>query len=145
MHQPFSASCPCGNLSVRGEFSRPANEYTPRACDCEFCRKHGATYVSDPEGALAIHCRSSADTLRYRQGSGTAEFLLCRRCGVLAGVLWSDEGKSYAALNARILDNPATLGAAQPASPRQLPLDERKDRWRRLWFADVRITQDTTD
>ncbi|MCP8465610.1 hypothetical protein NK553_16800 [Pseudomonas sp. ZM23] len=64
---------------------------------------------------------------------------------MLACTLWQDEGKTFAALNAQILDNPATLGASQPASPRQLPLDERKARWRRLWFADVSIPRETTD
>lgn len=145
MPQPLQGSCHCGNLSVRAELSRAHSEYTPRACDCDFCRKHGAAYISDPQGKLAIHCHSADDSLRYRQGSGTVEFLVCRRCGVLASALWEDGGQTFAALNAQILDNPATLGASQPASPRQLPLEERKERWRKLWFADVRITQDTTD
>lgn len=145
MHHPFQGSCHCGNLSVRGEFSRDPRDYTPRACDCTFCRKHGAAYLSDPNGTLSIHCQSAAETLRYRQGSGTVEFLLCRRCGVVAGVVWSDENQTYAALNAQILDNPAILAAPQPASPAQMPLPERKARWRKLWFANVRITQDTTD
>lgn len=73
------------------------------------------------------------------------EFLLCLGCGVVVGVLWEDAGTTYAALNAQILDNHAILGATQPASPAQLPLQERMARWRKLWFADVRITQDTTD
>lgn len=64
---------------------------------------------------------------------------------MLTSGLWDDDGKTYAALNARIRDNPATLGASQPASPRQLPLEERKERWRELWFANVHITQDTLD
>ncbi|MFV3333404.1 GFA family protein [Pseudomonas sp. NY15437] len=145
MNPLLQGSCHCGSLAVRTELSHDPADYTPRACDCDFCRKHGAAYISDAQGQLAIHCRSAADSLRYRQGSGTVEFLLCRRCGVLTAALWEDAGKTYAALNVQILDNPATLGAPQPASPRQLPLNERKERWRKLWFADVRITRDTTD
>jgi len=145
MPHPLQGSCHCGNLSVVVELSRDPADYTPRACDCDFCRKHGAAYLSDPLGSLSIHCRSDTDSLRYRQGSGTVEFLLCRGCGVLISALWEDQGQSFAALNAQILDNPGTLGAPQPASPRQLPLEERKKRWRKLWFADVRITQDTPD
>ncbi|QRY77116.1 hypothetical protein JVX91_16010 [Pseudomonas sp. PDNC002] len=145
MNYPLQGSCHCGNLAVRLELSRDPADYTPRACDCTFCRRHGAAYISDPHGRLAIHCRSDADSQRYRHGSSTVDFLLCRCCGVLTCVLWKDGGITYAALNAQILDNPVTLGAPQPASPAQLPLPERKERWRKLWFADVRITRDTMD
>ncbi|WP_152222726.1 GFA family protein [Pseudomonas sp. SCB32] len=137
--------CHCANISVQAELSRKPDQFTPRACDCDFCRKHGAAYISDAQGKLSIQCRSAANALRYHQGSGTVDFLLCRHCGVLVAALWEDNGRTYAALNAQILDNPATLGAPQPASPRLLPLQERMARWRTLWFADVRITQDTMD
>ncbi len=46
--------CDCGNLSVELELSEPSNSYRPRACDCSFCRKHVAAYVSDPKDRCAL-------------------------------------------------------------------------------------------
>lgn len=47
--------------------------YHPRACDCDFCRKHGAAYISDPQGAVRIQVKDAQQLGRYRQGSGIAE------------------------------------------------------------------------
>ena len=48
--------------------TRPPEAYNPRACDCDFCSKHGAAYVSDPKGALRIRLKEEGQTSRYRQG-----------------------------------------------------------------------------
>lgn len=90
MNYPLEGGCHCGNLRINAELSRAPAGINPRACDCGFCRKHGAAYISDARGKLAIHVLSSDHTLHYRQGSGTVDFLLCRRCGVLACTLWQD-------------------------------------------------------
>jgi hypothetical protein len=131
MHS-VSGGCHCGNMRVRLELPRAAAEYGPRACDCEFCRKHGAAYVSDAGGALRFEIADDGAVARYRQGSGTAEFLVCRTCGVLVGVV--HQGR-YAAVNARAVD--AVFAADQPVSPRQLAVTDRVARWQAVWFADV--------
>lgn len=143
MSHLIQGRCRCGNVSVSARLSRPPQEFTPRACDCSFCRAHHTAYVSDADGQLVVSYRDSADLARLHQGSGTVDFLACRRCNTLIGALWSDDGHAYAALNSQMLDNPAILGAPQPASPQSLPLDERKQRWRRLWFADVQLRQES--
>jgi hypothetical protein len=130
-----SGSCHCGNIHVELELTREARSYNPRACDCDFCRKHGAAYVSDPAGALRIRVRDATQLGRYRQGSGTAELLLCRNCGVLVGAWYRAERRHYAAVNARIAD--VRFGADEPVSPRTLPVNDKVRRWQDLWFPDV--------
>ncbi|HEY0505672.1 MAG TPA: aldehyde-activating protein [Lysobacter sp.] len=129
--------CHCGRLAFEARLTQPLSAYAPRACDCSFCRKHGAAWLSDADGILTLRVRG--EPLRYRQGSGQAEFLACPHCAVLVMVTAQMDGRGYGAINARTLEETAGLVAAQPASPQALAADQKVERWSRLWFADVRI------
>ncbi len=134
-----SGSCHCGNIILSAQLPSEPATYRPRACDCEFCRKHAAAYVSDPRGTLSIRIKDLRDAGRYRQGSGQAELLLCRQCGVLVAALFSHDGMIHGALNARCVAAPTEFGAEQTVSPQKLPPGEKAQRWRHLWFADVTL------
>ena len=135
----LAGGCHCGNIRVSVELERAPETYAPRACDCECCRKHGATWVSDPRGSLTVQIRDDGDTRRYAQGDRLAEMLLCRDCGVLVGALWRGQCL-YGVVNVSVLDARAAFAAAQPASPRTLSAEAKKSRWQSLWFANVRFT-----
>jgi hypothetical protein len=79
----YLGGCHCGNITLEMELTAEAGSYHPRACDCDFCRKHAASYVPDPRGKLEISVRGEANLIKYRQGSGIADCLICRICGVL--------------------------------------------------------------
>jgi len=134
----LGGGCHCGNIRVSVELERAPETYAPRACDCEFCRQHGAAWVSDPRGSLNFQIRDEHDTSRYAQGDRLAEMLLCRNCGVLAGALWRGE-RLYAVVNASVLTARAAFAAPLPASPRTLSAEAKKSRWQSIWFADVTI------
>lgn len=130
-------SCHCGRLSVVFSTASDAADLHPRACDCTFCRKHGAAYISDPAGRLAFRA-GEADALReYRQGSHTARLLLCGYCGVVIGVVFDDAGRTYGAVNAGCLDGEPALGDAVSASPQKLSPAGKVERWRQLWVPDA--------
>lgn len=130
--------CHCQRLTLAFESSLEPAATSPRACDCSFCQAHAAAWVSDPDGELVITA-SDADALgRYRQGSESAEFLFCRHCGVLLAVVFATEDGLRGAVNARCLANAGEFAPEQAVSPQQLPPEERRERWRRLW-APVRI------
>lgn len=134
-----SGGCHCGNIRVELDLTQEPEQYRPRACDCSFCRKHGAAYVSDPKGTLRIGVRDAHEVARYRQGSGQAELLLCRRCGVLAGAVLNRDGHLYAAVNARAIDAQVDFGTEQTVSPQSLSGEEKVKRWQVLWFSNVSI------
>lgn len=67
---------PCGLVS---------SELPARACQCGFCRKHDSLYTSDPQGQMRFTVQDRAAIIRYRFASKTADFLICRRCGVYVG------------------------------------------------------------
>jgi hypothetical protein len=134
-----NGACHCGNIVLRIELTRPPDAYNPRACDCDFCRKHGASYVSDPQGSLLVQIADDREIVMYRQGSGIAECLVCGICGVLAGACYRGEGQMYGVVNAKAVDAATAFGAEQAASPKQLSDSEKEDRWKRLWFPAVTI------
>jgi hypothetical protein len=131
-----TGGCYCGNVLLHIRLPRPPKAYNPRACDCGFCRKHGAAYISDRSGSLEIAIGTATDRGSYRQGSEAADFLFCRRCGVLIGVTCEIDGRLYGAVNVRSLD-PAAFGPEQSVSPKQLAATEKLQRWQGVWFPDV--------
>jgi hypothetical protein len=135
----LSGGCHCGNVLVTVELTRTPGTYSPRACECDFCRKHGAAYVSDSQGALRIRVSDEQFAGRYRQGSGVAELLFCRNCGVLIGALYRGGQQLYGVVNAGVLDGRDGFGAEQPVSPQLLSPRDKVTRWQNIWFADVSI------
>ena len=135
----YSGGCHCGNISLEFQSTLPPSEFRPRSCDCSFCRKHGATYVSDPKGKLIITVQDRRELNSYRQGSESAEFLMCRKCGVLAAVVYSADERLYATVNGKAIENSESFGQEAPVAPWKLGTDEKRARWKEMWFADVSI------
>lgn len=133
--------CHCGNVCVDMELAREPVTYRPRACDCDFCRKHGAAYVSDPQGSLGILVQDAASMGNYRQGSGAAEFIFCRNCGVLIGALYRSDRRIWGVINARIVESRTSFGTEEVASPKALSGNEKEKRWRDSWFSAVTIEE----
>lgn len=136
MHR-LKGKCHCGNIRVSLEVSKAPNEYSPRACDCDFCRKHGASYLSDRHGSLQIEVKDSQCLGKYRQGSETAECILCARCGVLVGVIYQEGERLYATVNSRVIENDIGFGEEKSVSPKVLAASEKIRRWKELWFSNV--------
>jgi hypothetical protein len=121
-------SCHCGWLQVEFTTSQNPEDTNPRACDCNFCQKHGAAYISDPAGALRIVAAEPNALHSYRQGSEAARFQLCGKCGVLIAVIFEHNGHVYGAVNVCCLDKRAILGAPVPALPQLLSPQEKISR-----------------
>ncbi|MEM7283259.1 MAG: aldehyde-activating protein [Pseudomonadota bacterium] len=135
-----TASCYCGNISALVTLSRSLAEFQSRCCDCGFCTKHGAAYLSDSAGSLEIVICDADSTVGYRQGSGAAEFWVCGACGVLVAVTHDQGSKLLGAVNARALSNYHSVTKQQVVSPKTLNRDGKTTRWGEIWFQDVTIT-----
>ncbi|MFL6593165.1 MAG: GFA family protein [Luteimonas sp.] len=129
-----AGGCHCG--SVRWEFVSTLGRasFVPRACDCDFCSRHRAGWISDPAGSLRI--RAPGERLqRYRQGSGQAEFLLCRECGVLVAVVATcTAGRLLGAVNRNAFDARGGFADETIVSPRLLAADAKLGRWTEVWM-----------
>jgi hypothetical protein len=103
----FAGRCHCGNVELAFETPTPPEELATRACACSFCRRHGVRTVSDPEGRARLLVRDPTRLNRYRFGLRTADFLVCRNCGVYVGAVYMDEeAATYAVLNLNTFDAP---------------------------------------
>ncbi|MEL7487929.1 MAG: aldehyde-activating protein [Pseudomonadota bacterium] len=94
----FDGSCHCGAATVRLESRSTPAALGVRTCQCTFCRRHGAVNISDPDG-LAIIDADHDDILRYRFGLRTADFLICRRCGVYIAAVIGQGARVFSTLN----------------------------------------------
>jgi hypothetical protein len=59
--------------------------------------------TSDPSGLIAFECSDLPSLQRYQFGSLSAEFLVCRRCGVYLGAQLASDGRRWGILNVRTL------------------------------------------
>lgn len=105
--------CHCGALRYALETALPLAALPLRACQCSFCRAHGARSTSDPSGTVRYEIQ--VEPLRYRFGLKTADFLICSRCGSYLGATFEDAGRTWTVLNANTLDGVAAL--TQPPTP----------------------------
>src|SRR5205085_425432 len=100
-HLPmWRGGCHCGAIEVVYRTNLPVAEWAPRACQCSFCRKHGARNVSDPAGQLEIR----GAVARYRFALRTADFLFCPNCACYLGCAIEHEGRWFGSVNLRVLE-----------------------------------------
>jgi hypothetical protein len=130
----LAGGCHCGNLALTFETARDPAELAVRACGCSFCRGHGGRTVSDPKGRVEFVVHDASRLSRYSFGLGTAQFLVCRTCGVYVGAVMADAGAAYAIVNINTLRTPEVFAkAAVPVSYERESATERWARRRALW------------
>jgi hypothetical protein len=129
-----AGGCHCGALRLEFSATRPLSSCVARACDCDFCSRHRAAWVSDPAGQLRIRAED-VQLQRYRQGSAQAEFLLCRECGVLVAVIArAVDGRLLGAANRNALNEHMEIVEETIVSPRLLAADAKLARWSDVWM-----------
>ena len=126
----LEGACHCGNLSWTLHTAVADADITARACDCSFCRLHGARTWSDPEGAAEIAVHDPDALQRYAFGSHSTEFLICRNCGAYAVARVSEGDAAWVTLNLRLTGRewPETAVHYGPED-RETRRDRRKELW----------------
>lgn len=113
----FEGACHCGAIGFRYTAAAPPQDWSVRACQCRFCRAHDALSTSDPAARIAFVATEPAFLQRYRFGLRTADFLLCRRCGVYVGAVIETPRGRFGIINTHALCDPAPSTAApEPVS-----------------------------
>jgi hypothetical protein len=121
-------SCHCGAIRIRFESGKPL---APRACQCSFCRRHNARSVRDPDGSAIL--TFDGEPIRYGFASGSADYLICRRCGVYVGAMAELDGRLLVTLNLNAFEDPQPELEAQPVSyegeSAETKAARRSERW----------------
>jgi hypothetical protein len=111
----YRGSCHCGAVGFLYRTDVEPEDWSIRACQCAFCRAHDALSASDPLGSLEFTAKDPDLLGRYRFGLKTADFLLCRQCGIYIGALIETEHGQYGIINTHALDEaPDDLSPTEP-------------------------------
>lgn len=115
----YAGKCHCGEFKASFETQKSPAVLGVRTCQCDFCRRHGAINISDPDGEVVIDAKES-DLMRYRFAMRTADFLICRSCGVYIAAVTGEGDAIRTTLNVaglriseflRIAEQPMEYGA----------------------------------
>jgi hypothetical protein len=133
-HMEHQGGCHCGNIRVRVRLTQRPAEMPVRSCACSFCRAQGTRTVSDPAGQADLWADWSL-VQKYRFGSRTADYLLCRQCGVYIGAVCEMPDGCRAVINTLCLDDRAafTQQATHPDYDRET-MEVRLARRARNWM-----------
>jgi hypothetical protein len=101
--------CHCGNIHVRLRLSKPPQDNPLRACACSFCRGHNTRTVADPAGLFEASADDWALVEPYRFGSKSADYLVCRRCGIYVAAICATTAGQRAVVNVNCLDDRASF------------------------------------
>ncbi len=113
----YPGSCHCGAIGFRYRTALNPAEWSVRACQCRFCRAHDALSASDPAGELSFTADDPSQLQRYRFALGTADFLLCRNCGVYVGAVIEVQGSHRGIINTHaLLDIGDEVAGPEPIS-----------------------------
>ena len=105
----YDGACHCGAVTLALLTTRDAPGLSPRHCGCDFCRKHACVYGAAPDGKLEITARGPEAVGRYAFGHKTAEFLVCRTCGVMPAALTVIDGRMFGIVNTNVFDPPLAI------------------------------------
>jgi hypothetical protein len=103
--------CHCGNLRIEVRLTKRPAEMPVRSCSCSFCQTHGTRTVSDPSGQVEVWASDWSMVQGYRFGSRTADYLICRACGVYRGAVCDTASGRRMVVNTRCLDDRAAFTA----------------------------------
>ena len=130
--------CHCGNIAFTLAWDPDPREIPARACGCTFCTKHGGVWTSNPDGALSVKVLDDSLVTRYRFGTGTAEFHICSRCGIVPLVTSRIDDRLYAVVSVNAFEG------VDPSLLKRLPASfdgegeaSRLARRKRNWIAKV--------
>ena len=122
----LQGGCHCGN--IRYILRWPNAEIRGRECSCTYCRMHGNVWTSLEAVAGA----------KYKFGTGTADFHVCSRCGVVPFVTSDIDDRLYAVVNVNTLQGETV--SRQPATFDAEDVEARLRRRKDNWIPDVTIS-----
>jgi hypothetical protein len=133
-------SCHCGNVEFTLFTEKSADELVPRRCSCSMCRRHGASYISDPAARLALRYRDQSLLSVYGLGHRTSQWIICSRCGVLTAVLCEIEGRLRAVVRVQSMVAHAFLAPEIPTDFEAESVADRLGRRTRTWIGTVDVS-----
>jgi hypothetical protein len=131
--QAFEGRCHCGAIGFIFRTSQPPDRWAVRACQCSFCRGHGARTISDPQGSVTFQIAETSKLRRYRFGTRSSDFLICGNCGVYVAALLTSNNGQFATLNINAIRAALNVPEAVPVSYEGESGEQRQARREKRW------------
>jgi hypothetical protein len=130
--------CHCGNIAFSLTWEPDPAGIPVRACTCSFCTKHGGVWTSNPGSTLELTVRDPSLVSKYTFATGTAEFHICTRCGVVPVVTSLIDERLYAVVSVNAFEgvDPSLLRRASASFDGE-GTESRLARRKRNWIANV--------
>jgi hypothetical protein len=137
----IAGGCHCRNITFQLEWQGDPTAIPARACGCTFCLKHGGVWTSHPGSRLEVTVADASLVSRYSFGTGTADFQVCARCGVVPLVTCEIAGRLHAVVNVNVFEgiDRSILKRAE-ASFEGEGVESRLARRQRNWIGSVRVS-----
>jgi hypothetical protein len=139
MHD-LRGSCHCRNVEFVLSTEKSTDDLVPRRCSCSMCRRHGASYISDPDGRLVLRYRDPSLLSFYRFGHGTAQWIICSRCGVLTAVLCEIDDRLRAVVVVQSMVEHTFRASETPTDFESESVCERLARRAKTWIGTVEVS-----
>ena len=139
----YSGQCHCGKMKASFETQKTPQALGVRTCQCAFCRRNGAVNVSDPEGLATVDALAD-DVSRYRFALRTADFLICKTCGVYIAAVTGEGEAIRSTLNVAGLRMEEFLCVDEApmdygAETTEARIARRAEKWTPTRFADPEL------
>ncbi len=139
----YDGQCHCGKVKASFDTQKPPQQLGVRACQCDFCRRHGARNISDPDGRAVIDA-SADDIVRYRFSLKTADFLICRHCGVYIAAIIGEGDNIRSTINVAGMRMMEFLGLEEApmeygAESVDVRVGRRFEKWTPTHFTDTEL------
>lgn len=133
-------SCHCGNVGFTLLTQQSEQSLVPRRCGCTMCRRHGASWVSDPQARLELSCRDPARVSVYQFGQRTSHWIVCAQCGVLTAAISKIEGRLRAVVRSQSMVDHHFSAPEVATDFEDEAVEGRLARRARTWIGSVTIS-----
>lgn len=129
----FEGRCHCGAVGFTLRTSHEPAQWAVRACQCGFCRSHGARTTADPNGSVTFRITDPSKLNRYRFGTRSTDFLVCSECGTYVAALLTSSRGQFATLNINTIQVPLDAPEPQLVSYDGESIEQRQARREQRW------------
>ncbi len=134
----IDGACHCGNIRFVLSWPQGEAEIPIRKCGCTFCQKHCGSWTSHRNARLAITIADQSVVSGYQFGTKTADFYICKVCGVVPFVLSEIGDNLYAVVNVNAFEGTYSLEfSSSSTSFDGEDVGSRMERRKENWIPDV--------
>jgi hypothetical protein len=137
-----AGGCACGAVSYRFFCDLSLEQIEPRACQCQFCRPRGSSYISATHGRLEVRVRDARFLYSHVFGTDTADFVHCGSCNHLVYVSSEVDGRLYGLVVEQSLYENLDVGRGRAVDFSAETLEARLARRAATWIPEVVVVDE---